>query len=296
MQPDVSALHPLDPRSKAAPAAASRNLARNLATVALILPIAVLIPLLGRQLWAEWSLLQADERSLDSSAVIGFRNVYPVVSRASHPQPWHREEGHDLFIWSGWKPGQGHGWFKLAAGECDPSTLGNPMGRDVARAIDFPDVETAGGEIWGRMPDEADVAGVSVGEAACAYPKFVLMKVLVVNDTVGGVPCLVYHDPFSEQEPRQDVAVYDPRVDGRRIVMGNGGFTTGGRHVLYDRGTESLWVDRGEGLESFSGAMKGKRLALVRRVAMTNWGDWESENPDSRLLVGAMSAPTASAE
>lgn len=295
MQPHVSALPPLEPELPAAAPAARRNLARPLAMAALALVLTIPLALLARQLWQEWSLLMQEERTVASAAVIGFHNIYPAISRAGHPEPWHRSEGAEVFIWSGWKHGEGHRWFKLAAGDCDLSTLGNPIGRDVARAIDHPEVETGGGEIWARMPEEVDVAGFATGRTACAYPKLVLGKVLVVNDVIDGVPRLVHYDPFQGPEAGPDVAVYDARVDGRRITLGSCGFSMGRRHVLYDRGTESLWVERGDGLQAFSGQLKGKTLALVDRLPTTTWSDWRSDNPGTRLLVGALAAPEATA-
>lgn len=289
MQAHVSASSPLAPRSPAVPA--SRRLARQAATLVLILATLATAGFLARRLWDEWSQLVAEEHSVSSGTVIGFRNVYPAVSRALRPEPWRRAEGADLFVWSGWKPGAGHGWFKLKAGECDLDTLGDPIGRDVARAIDQPDVEVGGGEIWGRMPDETGVAGFATGRTACAYPRLVLAKVLVVNDVVDGLPRVVHHDPFAGLTGGPDVAIYDARIDGRRVTLGSCGFTMGRRHVLYDRGTESLWVERDDGLSAFSGPLKGKTLALVARLPTSPWGRWRSENPGTRLLVGAMLTP-----
>ena len=78
------------------------------------------------------------------------------------------------------------------------------------------------------------------------------------------------------------------RLDGRRITMGSSGFTVAGRHVLYDRGTESLWIDQGAGLTAFSGKHKGRTLPLVKRLAPTPWREWEADHPSARLLVGSL--------
>lgn len=291
MQPHVSALPPLDPQFPAVAKAARRNLVRTLATTTLVLALTAPLALLMQRLWREWSELMKEESAVAAGAVIGFRNVHPAISRAVHPEPWRRAEGAELLVWSGWKDGEGHRWFKLAAGDCDLATLGDPIGRDVARAIDHPEVEADGGEVWGRMAEETQVAGFATGRTACAYPKMVLSKVLVVNDVIDSLPRLVYHDPFSGHGPGPDVAVFDARLDGRRITLGSCGFTMDHRHVLYDRETESLWVERGDSLTAFSGKFKGKALALVARLPTTSWSDWRSENPGTRLLVGALETP-----
>jgi hypothetical protein len=63
------------------------------------------------------------------------------------------------------------------------------------------------------------------------------------------------------------------------------------KHVLYDRGTESLWVEKGDELASFSGKLKGQALPLVGRLPTTTWSHWRSDNPGTRLLVGALLTP-----
>jgi hypothetical protein len=289
MRPHASASSPIDPLRPVA--AASSNLVRSALAVAVILGLVAASGLIARRVWWEWSMLMQEERSVASSAVIGFRNIFPVISRAVHPEPWQRTEGSDHFVWAGWQGGQGHRWFKLAVGDCDPAALGEPIGRDVARAIDKPDVEADGGEIWGRMPEDAGVAGLSTGRSARAYPRIVLGKVLIVNDVVDGLPRLVHHDPFRGAEGEADVSVYDARLEGRRILLASSGFTLGRRHVLYDRGTESLWVERGDGLSAFSGSLKGKTLPLIVRLPTTSWSRWRSDNPRTGLLVGAQLAP-----
>jgi hypothetical protein len=240
----------------------------------------------GSYVLEEWRGLQAEERAAEASAVIGYPNIFPAVSRAAKPVPARYVDGDRVRIWSGWDADLGHTWFTFGRDECDPASLGDPIGRDVARAIDYPAVETGGGEIWGRIPPAADMFGLSIGKTRCAYPLMVLAKVLVVNDLVDGTPRLVHLDPFVAS--REAVAVYDPRLDGRRITLGSTGFSKAGRHVLYDRGTESLWAEGEAALVAFSGPHKGRKLALVERGKPVSWGEWRDENPGSRLVVGSL--------
>ncbi|WP_165245764.1 DUF3179 domain-containing (seleno)protein [Paludisphaera soli] len=240
----------------------------------------------GSYVLEEWKSLQVEEQAAAASAVIGYPNIFPAVSQAAKPVPARYIDGDQVRIWSGWDAQRGHCWFSVGCDECDPASLGDPIGRDVARAIDYPAVETGGGEIWERIPAAADMIGLSVGKTACAYPRMVLAKVLVVNDLVEGTPRLVHLDPFAPA--LEAVAVYDPRLDGRRITLGSTGFSMGGKHVLYDRGTESLWADGEGALVAFSGPHKGKKLALVERGKSVSWSEWRDENPGSRLVVGSL--------
>lgn len=241
---------------------------------------------LGRQVWDEWCALGEAEKAVADTTIVGYPNIYPAITRADKPAPWCRVEGDRLLVWSGWEDGRGHTWFNLGRDECDPTSLGDPIGRDVARAIDYPAIEHDGGSIWGRIPPSAEVVGFNVGTTRCAYPVTVLAKVLIVNDAVDGTPRLVHFDPFVS--PDESIATYDPRIDGRRITLGSGGFSVKGRHVLYDRGTQSLWAGSPDGLLAFSGPYKGKKLPLLDHGSRQTWAEWREENPDSRLLVGSL--------
>lgn len=245
------------------------------------LPLAVA----GRVIWGEWQALREEERRAANSAVVGYPNIFPVISTARKPDPWFRVEGDSVFIWCGWKNGQGHRWFRARQGDFERQAIGDPIGRDVSRAIDYPVIENGGGPIWERIPGGADVIGLTIGDCVCAYPLAVLGKVLIINDEMEGRPYLIHFEPFRAGTP---VSIFDPRVDGHRITLGSSGFSFQGRHVLYDRGTESLWADDGEGLTAFAGRYKGKRLPLVARLGSVAWSDWRSRHPQSRLVVGSL--------
>jgi hypothetical protein len=240
----------------------------------------------GRFIWAEWQQLREEERRAAVTTVVGYPNIYPKVSWALRPDPWFRIEGDSALVWSGWKPGLGHGWFRVNVGEIERQELGEPLGRDISQAIDYPVIENGGGPIWERIPEGAEIAGLSLEGCSCAYPMGVLMKVLVVNDVIQDRPYLVYYDPFVR--PAAKVAIFDARVDGHRITLGSSGLILGGRYVLYDRGTESLWVDDGRALVAFAGKYKGKELSVVSRVGPVSWDAWRDGHPGARLVVGSL--------
>ena len=146
-------------------------------------------------------------------------------------------------------------------------------------------IENGGGPIWQRIPGSAEVVGLALDGCPCAYPMTVLGKVLIVNDMIEERPYLVHFDPFDDSVP---VSIFDARLEGRRITLGSSGLTIQGKHVLYDRGTESLWADDGRALTAFSGKYKGKGLSLVARVGAVAWSDWLANHPQARLLVGSL--------
>jgi hypothetical protein len=106
-----------------------------------------------------------------------------------------------------------------------------------------------------------------------------------VNDQVKQQPVLVFCTPFVPDE--EAVNAYTPLLDGHRLTMGLSGYFHDGKPILYDRGTESLWLARDGGLTAIAGPLKGKELPQVAHPARLSWNDWRSQHPQSRLLVGA---------
>jgi hypothetical protein len=270
-------VHPTDRRSRP-------NLPRGTALIA----GAVLMTFIvtgGRHLWGEWSVLNIEQARARGNTVIGYPGISPRVSFAAKPTAWIHDEGESTLIWGGWKEGSGHQWFRVGLGDVHRSLMSDPIGRDVIQAIDDPVVEQGGGTRWGRIPDDAVVAGQRLGGVETAYPLVVLDKVFVVNDTIGEHPYLVALDPFVAAEER--VGVYETVLDGRRVTMGMTGYLYGGRPLLYDRGTESLWVVRSGAMRAIAGAHKGRALRRLARPVTVAWGRWRSDHPGSRLVVGA---------
>jgi len=109
--------------------------------------------------------------------------------------------------------------------------------------------------------------------------------VFVVNDTIGNQPYLVTSNPIA---PREDqVTVYETVVEGHRVTMGVAGYFYDRKPLLYDRGTESLWVSQAGAMRAISGKYKGQQLRPLARPVPVAWGRWRSEHPHSRLVVGA---------
>jgi hypothetical protein len=239
----------------------------------------------ARTLWREYSALNRQLNWIQATRVVGYPGITPRIEKAQRPDDWYHHEGGATLLWGGWRQGVGHRWFRVGRGEIDRRKISEPIGRDSARAIDVPVVEQGGGTYWARIPDEALVAGQSLGGVETAYPMLVLMKVMVVNDTIAERPFLVVANPLPGASGQ--VAVYDPVVDGERISLGSSGYFHDGKPLLYDRGTESLWVEHDGGLRAIAGAQKGRTLPRLANPATVTWSRWRADHPHSRLVVGA---------
>jgi hypothetical protein len=282
--PSPDALGPDLPPATPAPATRPRALPRGLSLVLLGF-LLVFIVWQGSTLHGEWSALQREMAAARSTAVIGYPGIQPAYSFAQRPRDWFRRDGDQTLLWAGWQHGVGHSWFRVGTGEVDRARISAPVGRDTHRAIDSPVVEFGGGTLWSRIPGDAVVAGGLLGGVETAYPLLVLHKVVVVNDLVGDRPFLVTFNPLAL--PHEQVKVYETVLAGRRITMGLTGYLHDRAPMLYDRGTESLWVARDGELRAISGRHKGASLKQVTRVTPVSWDRWRSEHPRSRLVVGA---------
>jgi hypothetical protein len=254
-------------------------------TIAALLVLSLWLVIQGRTLWSEWRTLRRELEKVSNNTVVGYHNIHPRLSFAAKPDKWFRIEGGVVLLWAGWDEGVGNHWFRLNHGELDPARISEPLGRDVIPAIDEPWVEIADGQVWQKIPAQAPVVGQSLEGLPCVYPLLVLRKVVAVNDLVNDHPYLVVYN--SSLPPETAVSVFDSQVTGHRLALGTTGYFLSGRPVLYDRTTESLWVEEGESFAAISGQHKGNRLALVSRPAPVAWSDWKRQNPRSRLLIGA---------
>jgi hypothetical protein len=278
---------PLPEPSESTPAAAGRRRAALLRGVALA-TLVVSLGFVGRQapvLWREWHALQTDRERERASTFVGYENIHPNPQYADRPPNWIHDEGAMTLLWAGWQPGVGHRWFRFDQGQLDLGRIAGPLGRDAIRAIDVPIVEIGGGAHWGRIPYDAQVAVLDLEGVSSAYPLRVLEKVEVVNDQIRGRPFLVTFSPFVPESAAYNV--YESILDGRRMTLGSSGYFLGRRPLWYDRGTESLWIERTEGLAAVAGPRTGTVLRRLRQPALFSWDDWRAHHPGGRLIVGA---------
>ena len=190
-----------------------------------------------------------------------------------------------MFLWFGWEKHADHRWFRFAEGEIDPVRLNRPKSEFISPAIDYPLVETKGGPIWQRIPSESSVVGYKIENHQCVYPVAILGKVIVINDIIDKHPYMIVVNPFAH--PVVAFSIYDSLLDGRRVTLAPTGYFQDAKPILFDRGTESLWIEMHDGLTAMAGKHFKKRLMRVAIPSPVTWSTWLRRNPHSRLLVGA---------
>ena len=77
--------------------------------------------------------------------------------------------------------------------------------------------------------------------------------------------------------------MYSRKVDGKTLIFGHEGILYRESFVMYDRGTESLWVHTTG--ECVKGKLKGKQLTFIQSV-VTQWSDWKTRHPTTTVLEG----------
>lgn len=277
----------LDPVAEPQPKRRSKLFAHPLVRILVLVLIAGASFFLyseARTLWREYDLLRQEVADVNHSVVVGYPGIAPVVSFAQRPRAWYRQDGESVLLWARWVDGKGHHWYQARLGDVDPATLLVPHPVAIAMAIDYPKVESDGGKIWRTMPDDVQVVAHVLAGRQCVYPLPVLMKVEVVNDVVDERPFLVTASVVSA--PENACAIFDASLDGRRVTMAPSGYYNGPHPILYDRKTESLWMEQEVSLTAIAGTHKGKKLARLGRPVPVAWRSWRSSNPSSRLVVG----------
>jgi hypothetical protein len=256
----------------------------RVAGIAGLLGLFAVLAVQGSKLWGEWAMLQAEVHRSKQNAVVGYLNIAPIASFIQGPKDWFRDDGKEARLWAGWDKNIDR-WFRFSPGEIDPTRLRRPTGEYIVNPIDFPLVETQGGALWQRVPPESPVVGHTIENKKCVYPVAILGKVLIINDVVDLHPYLVVINPLAR--PVVAYSIYDATLDGHRVTMAHTGYFQDGRPVLFDRGTESLWVDKHDGLRAIAGKYARKLLMRVALPPPVPWSTWVSRHPESRLLVGA---------
>jgi hypothetical protein len=239
----------------------------------------------AQSLWSEWTSLRNEMLVVNHSAVIGYRDISPLVTYAVGPQDWFRHDGDESLLWAKWEAGVGHQWFRFTDGDIDQARVARPQTILISRPIDYPITEMAGGLVWQHVPLESEVLGMTLEGVRCAYPVLILEKVQVVNDVIEERPFLIAVNLLAP--PDKAYSIYAANHDGRRLTMGVSGYFHDGKPLLYDRGTRSLWVENEDSLVAIAGKHKKAKLARVARPAPVSWKTWLSQNKTSRLLVGA---------
>jgi hypothetical protein len=146
--------------------------------------------------------------------------------------------------------------------------------RDGIESVDEPEFVSVEEARW--VVERNPVLGVAVGEEAHVYPVHLIEPHQIVNDEVGGVPVVVTYDPLVAV-PR----AYRRKVEGRMLTFGVSGLVYNSNFLLYDRQTESLWLQFTG--QAIAGPMAGKKLERIP-IRQELLGSWLSRHPLSRVL------------
>ncbi len=151
---------------------------------------------------------------------------------------------------------------------------GGGPARDGIQSVDEPEFVAVGEAHW--VVESNPVLGVAVGDETHAYPVHLIEPHQIVNDEVGGVPVVVTYDPLVAV-PR----AYRRDVEGKTLTFGVSGLLCNSNFLLYDRETESLWLQFTG--EAIAGPMAGKKLERIP-IRQELLSTWLSRHPLSRVL------------
>ena len=147
--------------------------------------------------------------------------------------------------------------------------------RDGIRSVDVPEFVPSAEASW--VASSNPVLGLSVGEAAHAYPVHLIERHQVVNDELGGLPVAATYDPLAGV-PR----AFERRVGDRTLSFGVSGLLYNHNFLLFDRETESLWIQFTG--EAIAGELAGQRLHPLR-IRQEKLSTWLERHPRSGVLV-----------
>lgn len=115
------------------------------------------------------------------------------------------------------------------------------------------------------LTDDDEIILLSTKKGYRAYPNFILGFHHVVNEEIDGVPVAITYCCQTDS-----AIVYQRKVDGQILHLAALGPLYYGNKVMYDRETDSYWLQLTG--EAFFGKLAGKKLAFFAPVDRTTWG------------------------
>ena len=119
------------------------------------------------------------------------------------------------------------------------------------------------------------MAGLRVGDEEKAFPFSQLRITRVVNDSIGGVPVLVVHQPSSDT-----TTAFEAKAGGRMLQFRS---KDADASRLEDLETHSTWDGYGRCLE---GRLKGTQLKALIPMAEF-WFAWSEFHPQTKVFVAS---------
>ena len=142
------------------------------------------------------------------------------------------------------------------------------------------------GDLDGRLPPVERIAAVELNGETVAYPFSLLEEQIVVHDTVGGEPIVVFFQPGTASAlnntfiaDSRDVGasgVFRPEAAGQTLT-----FRADGEQII-DNETGSRWNVLGKAVD---GSLAGEELTPIVHGAHF-WFAWAAFQPDTRIYQG----------
>jgi len=120
------------------------------------------------------------------------------------------------------------------------------------------------------------VLALQIGADARAYPVQILIWHEIVNDTVGHAPVAVTYCPLCNS-----AIAYDRRAAGRVLSLGTSGLLYDSNLVMYDRQTQSLWLQFTG--QAVAGVLIGHQLRPYP-MQTVSWVEWRAAHPHGWVL------------
>ena len=147
--------------------------------------------------------------------------------------------------------------------------------RDAIRPIYDPQYQTAE-QAEGWLSDRDRVIGVEADGVAFAYPTKTLAFREIVNETFDGVPAVVTYCPLCGSG-----VVFDRRVGGRTLLIGNTSALYDHDMVMYDHETGTYWHQTSG--RAIVGELVGEELEPLASL-ITTFGEWRELHPFTFVL------------
>ncbi len=159
--------------------------------------------------------------------------------------------------------------------EINPDDISIVLGKDGIQSIDNPNFESASASNNWLSDNEVGV-GISRNKETKFYPFIILSRHEIVNDFFGGEPVLVSYCPLC-----RTAIAFNREINGEAIEFGVSGKLYNSEVVMYDRKTESYWLQTPG--QAVTGSLKGKKLKRLPSDVST-YGSWKSIHPDTLVL------------
>ena len=129
------------------------------------------------------------------------------------------------------------------------------------------------------LPDDR-VYGLSINGEVRAYPLRIVNTHEIVNDVLGGVSLVLAHSILVGAG-----IAYKSEVNGSPATFGTSGLIYRSDPVMFDRVTNTLWLQYTG--QPIMGAAAEPGVSLDRvPVVLTTWQEWADRHPDTTVLSG----------